>query len=184
MRARLTKVGTGRVAWPRVVAGVTSEEDYVERLEAVLAKEGLPPRPSREQIASLKLRLERSRDMDGIEMCNVIASGTRRRAAAEHAHSRPGELERGEVRWMADGRMRSATTDVSIMYPVRWCGSVLPTWKCSSRNRSTCFIFFLTIPLLFSHCTFLFSNPRRSEPEASTNKTSSEMYPQTEHTYQ
>lgn len=53
---------------PNLYRDLDSEEDFVGRLEALLAKEGLGSNPSREAIEKVKHRLEAARDMDGIEL--------------------------------------------------------------------------------------------------------------------
>lgn len=59
---------------PTTYTKCASEEEFVTRLEGLLAKEGLGANPSREQIVKVKRRLEQARELDGIDVrCGALS---------------------------------------------------------------------------------------------------------------
>ena len=61
----------------------TSEEEYVERLEAMVEKEGMGRRPSKAKMQETKARLQTARELDGMDSSNIVQGGSRRRAGGE-----------------------------------------------------------------------------------------------------
>jgi len=61
---------------PTTYTKCASEEEFVTRLEGLLAKEGLGANPSREQIVKVKRRLEQARELDGIDVRCALSLGS------------------------------------------------------------------------------------------------------------
>uniref|UniRef100_A0ACD5WZQ9 Uncharacterized protein n=2 Tax=Avena sativa TaxID=4498 RepID=A0ACD5WZQ9_AVESA len=57
------------------------EAGLIKELEDILEKEGLSSRPSEKEIKAVKKRKEREKDLEGIDMSNIITSSRRRSAS-------------------------------------------------------------------------------------------------------
>ncbi|KAK9916617.1 hypothetical protein WJX75_004933 [Coccomyxa subellipsoidea] len=67
---------------PSVYTRVTEEQDVVDRLKALLQKHGLSEQATSDEIAQVRKDLQKQRDLEGIDMNNILGEGRGRRAAA------------------------------------------------------------------------------------------------------
>ena len=63
---------------PRLYAVHKTEAALESALLGLLSKEGLSPSSTRKEIAKVRKRLEMQRDLDGIDISNIVDTGRRR----------------------------------------------------------------------------------------------------------
>ncbi|CAM6100994.1 unnamed protein product [Calypogeia fissa] len=83
---KIVGIGVSPIVYKKAKQAPEHERDQVliKELENRLAQEGLSSNPSEKEMKRVKARLEKKRDLDGIEHSNIVSESRRSRAAANN----------------------------------------------------------------------------------------------------